>query len=81
MNLDYVRAPHPGLGDVYRFASADDNSGFLQVRGYRDFAGTLDEHLGWLAEAGFAPVDCFWRDLRTALFGGFRGRIRLPSAS
>jgi len=80
MNLDYVRAPHPALGDFYRHASADDDSGFLRVRGYRDFVGTVDEHLGWLVEAGFAPVDCFWRDLRLALMGGFKGRVRLPAA-
>lgn len=78
MNLDYVRAPHPSLGSVYRFASQDARSGFMQVRGYRDFAGTVDEHLGWLAEAGFAPTDCFWRELRLALFGGFKGSICLP---
>lgn len=80
MNLDYVRAPHPGLGAFYRHASADDDSGFLRVRGYRDFVGTVNEHLGWLVEAGFSPVDCFWRDLRLALFGGFKGGIRLPAS-
>lgn len=80
MNLDYVRAPHPKLGAVYRFASADEESGFMRVRGYRDYAGTLEEHLGWLAEAGFSPVDCFWRELRLALFGGFKGTLRVPDS-
>ena len=79
MNLDYVRAPNPALGDFYRHASADDDSGFLRVRGYRDFVGTVNEHLGWLTEAGFSPVDCFWRDLRLALFGGFKGGVHVPA--
>ncbi|HZT07144.1 MAG TPA: class I SAM-dependent methyltransferase [Chloroflexota bacterium] len=78
MNFDYVRAPHPALGELYRFASSDQASGFAAVRGYRDYLGTVGEHLGWLAEAGFAPADCFWRELRTALFGGFKGAIRVP---
>jgi len=80
MNLDYVRAPHPKLGDVYRFASSDKETGFLEVRGYRDFLGTVDEHLGWLSEAGLSPVDCFWRELRIALFGGFKGVPSVPDA-
>ena len=78
MNLDYVRAPHPALGAVYRFASADPESGFMQVRGYRAFLGTVEEHLGWMSEAGLSPTDCFWRELRLALFGGFMGAVRVP---
>jgi tRNA (cmo5U34)-methyltransferase len=80
MNFDYVRAPHPSLGDVYRFASSDEAPGFLAVRGYRDFLGTVDEHLSWLTEAGFGPVDCFWREFRIALFGGFKGVPKVPDA-
>ena len=32
----------------------------------------LEEQLGWLGEAGFVSVDCYWRTLPLALFGGFR---------
>ncbi len=80
MNLDYVRAPHPALGGLYRFASSDEAAGFSAVRGYRDYLGTADEHLGWLEEAGFGPVDCFWREFRIALFGGFKGVPTMPDA-
>jgi tRNA (cmo5U34)-methyltransferase len=80
MNLDYVRAPHPGLGEVYRFASSDEAAGFAAVRGYRDYLGTVEEHLGWLEEAGFSPADCFWRELRIALFGGFKGLPPIPES-
>jgi tRNA (cmo5U34)-methyltransferase len=30
------------------------------------------EHLGWLREAGFAPVDCLWKDMNQVLLAGFR---------
>ena len=80
MNLDYVRAPHPSMGDVYRYASSDEAAGFLAVRGYRDYLGTVEEHLSWMAEAGFGPTDCFWRELRIALFGGFKGVPSVPDA-
>ena len=72
-NLDYVRAPSSSLWPLYRQASTDPEAGFVMpIRGMRDFAGTVDEHLGWLREAGFNPVDCFWREFRLAIFGGFR---------
>jgi tRNA (cmo5U34)-methyltransferase len=72
-NLDYVRAPSQALWPLYRQASADPEGGFaMGIRGMRDYAGTLDEQLGWLREAGFSPVDCFWREFRLAIFGGFR---------
>jgi len=80
MNLDYVRAPHPALGDVYKFASSDPAAGFSAVRGYRDYLGTAEEHLRWLSEAGFSPTDCFWREMRIALFGGFKGVPSVPDA-
>ena len=35
------------------------------------FPANLDEHLAALRAAGFAEVDCFWKDLRHALYGGY----------
>ena len=35
------------------------------------FPATLDEQLAALRAAGFREVDCFWKDLRRALFGGY----------
>jgi cyclopropane fatty-acyl-phospholipid synthase-like methyltransferase len=35
------------------------------------FPASLDEHLAALRAAGFAEVDCFWKDLRRALYGGY----------
>ena len=33
---------------------------------------SLQDHLGWLSEAGFDQVECFWHDGRRALLGAFR---------
>jgi len=35
------------------------------------FPASLDQHLAALAAAGFEDVDCFWKELRRALFGGY----------
>jgi tRNA (cmo5U34)-methyltransferase len=80
VNFDYVRAAHPSLGRVFQWASADPDAGFMAVRGYRPYVGSVDEHLAWLREAGYSPVDCFWREFRIALFGGFRGGVQVPDA-
>jgi SAM-dependent methyltransferase len=36
------------------------------------FPANLAEHLAALRAAGFAETDCFWKDLRQALYGGYR---------
>jgi tRNA (cmo5U34)-methyltransferase len=35
------------------------------------FPANLDEQLAALRAAGFTDVDCFWKDLQRALFGGY----------
>jgi len=35
------------------------------------FPANLDEQLAALRAVGFTDVDCFWKDLRQALFGGY----------
>jgi SAM-dependent methyltransferase len=35
------------------------------------FPANLDQHLAALRSAGFTEVDCFWKDLQRALFGGY----------
>jgi tRNA (cmo5U34)-methyltransferase len=78
MNLDYVRAPSHSLWPLYQHATRDPGGGFtMGIRSIRDYVGSVDEHLGWLREAGFSPVDCFWREFRLAIFGGFKGTVRV----
>ncbi|HXH11943.1 MAG TPA: class I SAM-dependent methyltransferase [Alphaproteobacteria bacterium] len=35
------------------------------------FPASLDQHLAALRAVGFREVDCFWKDLQRALYGGF----------
>lgn len=35
------------------------------------FSATVDQHLAALTVAGFKDVDCFWKELRRALVGGY----------
>jgi tRNA (cmo5U34)-methyltransferase len=35
------------------------------------FPASLDQHLAALKSAGFGEVDCFWKELRRALIGGY----------
>ena len=37
-----------------------------------DHLANLDDQLRWLREAGFRPVDCFWKHGNRAIFGGLR---------
>ncbi|MBM2805370.1 MAG: Class SAM-dependent methyltransferase [Deltaproteobacteria bacterium] len=34
--------------------------------------GHLEEELGWLREAGFQDVDCFWKFTNMVVYGGFK---------
>ena len=40
-------------------------------RAAHSFPANLDEHLAALRVAGFSEVDCFWKDLQRALYGGY----------
>ena len=35
------------------------------------FPANLEQHLAALGAAGFTEVDCFWKDLQRALYGGY----------
>ena len=35
------------------------------------FPANLEQHVAALRSAGFTEVDCFWKDLQRALFGGY----------
>ena len=80
MNFDYVRAASPGARQIVLWASGDPEGGYLSRSTGGQTSGTLDEQLGWLREAGFAAVDCFWKEFQAALFGGFRGSPNVPAA-
>ena len=78
VNFDYVRMPHPGLQPLAAWTGSDPDSGYMTRGGGDNMPGTTDEQLGWLREAGFALVDCYFKEFRLALFGGFKGTPRVP---
>lgn len=81
LNLDYARPVSPVLAPLSRWAHADPEHPFLtHASGGGGSAGTVEEQLVWLREAGFAPVDCLWKEFQVALFGGAKGALRVPDA-
>src|SRR4030095_14752694 len=77
-----LRQRYDGVGAPARrhraAASAEDLAALVR-RGRRPpatatrepFPATLDQHLAALKAAGFKNVDCFWKELRRAVFGGY----------
>lgn len=84
-NLDIVGPPDHELGELYRALAAQDR----RERGEKEpsYARTasgghgefqpLADHLTWLREAGLTHVDCFWKRLGMALFGGYKAQAGL----
>ncbi|MGE0680963.1 MAG: class I SAM-dependent methyltransferase [Candidatus Binatia bacterium] len=52
---------------------ADMTAGF-RTAGPPSPISPLKEQLDWLKEAGFESVDCFWKFLNLAIFGGVKGK-------
>ena len=67
-NLDVVIAPTPELHELsqrsFGFSERDPDPS--------DQLAPLDDQLEWLREVGYDHVDCHWKWLELALFGGTR---------
>lgn len=78
LNLDLVSAPDEGLEARYRAimqaeqAGRDEAPPPAELPRHHSHLEPLDRHLEWLRDAGFEHVDCFWKRLGGALFGGYR---------
>ena len=78
LNLDLVRAPDDALEGRYRAIaqaeqeSRDEPPQPSTLPRHHSHLEPLDRQLAWLREAGFEHVDCFWKRLGGALFGGYR---------
>ena len=78
-NLDVVGASDDFLRDRYRQAGEFVNGPpppptlpRPTTSAHGHFPESVENHLGFLTEAGFEPVDCFWKQLGNALVGGYR---------
>jgi SAM-dependent methyltransferase len=71
-NLDVVLAPTPELHDLsqrsFGFSDRDPDPS--------DQLAPLDDQLDWLKQVGFDHVDCHWKWLELALFGGTKPATR-----
>lgn len=76
-NIDNMRPRDDYLRDLYRQAGQPRQVGARpQVQrtggGHREHPDPVPEQLGWLQEAGFDHVDCFWKRLGRSMIGGYR---------
>jgi tRNA (cmo5U34)-methyltransferase len=65
-NLDVVAAPTAELHDLSQSVFGFE----LRQQDPSDQPARLEDQLGWLHEAGFVDVDCFWKWLELSLVGG-----------
>ena len=82
INIDQIAAPTPGLKDLYwygwlekvRSAGADEAQVQESIRRRRklDNDATLSDQLRWLADAGFADVDCIFKHYFIGVFYGLK---------
>ncbi len=80
LNLDgilpsdpYLRARYRDAGRILRGEPVDadpDRGSRAPTPGH--YCDTVGEHLGFLRDAGFEAVDCFWKRLGMTLLGGYR---------
>ena len=79
LNFDYARAVHPAVRQLSRWvASTNPDPIELGWSSGGNAPGTTTEYLAWLSQAGFFPVDVFWKSFGAAAFGGFKGTPRVP---
>ena len=85
-NLDTASPENDFLADLFRSMRRtehsskpprDPNEVPHSVRFYHHREATLARHMEWLREAGFVYYECFWKQLGTALIGGWRGPINV----
>ena len=78
LNLDLVSAPDEALEARYRGIMQSEQDAReeapppAELPRHHSHLEPLDRHLEWLRDSGFAHVDCFWKRLGGALFGGYR---------
>ncbi len=71
LNFDYVRAPSDELSELYVRALGDGQGPPRDHhQGHHSHTSPLAGQLDLLAAVGFVDVDCFWKHLATALYGG-----------
>ena len=79
LNLDYVRPAKAELARLGDWITKDPEAGFSGPPHDADkMPGTVQEHLGWLGEAGFNTVEVYWKEMDLALMSGINGHLHMP---
>lgn len=79
LNLDYVRPSKGELARLGDWITRDPEAGFGGApHDAAGMPGTLVEHLGWLAEAGFNSAEVYWKEMDLALLSGINGHLHMP---
>ncbi len=86
INVDQIKGPTQALQELYwntwldkarrAGASEDEIKGGIERRLAFDREATLADQLRWLEEAGFADVDCIYKNYLMGLFLGVKGTHR-----
>ncbi len=85
LNYDLIFVSGPTAAEAYDHASGLDgwirgvdsdatrpSPGGHAPAGHQREPITLEQQLRWLREAGFQEVECFWKEMRSTIMGGFR---------
>lgn len=82
INREIVLGASEFLSDYYHMlwrqyikSNGEDEDFWFQKYSEEDQPTTVELQLGWLKLAGFVDVDCFWRYLNYAVFGGKKKSI------
>ena len=81
INAEQVLGPTPALDERYRalwleqvraLGATDQEVADSLYRQQQDRCATVEDQLGWMREAGFHDVDCWFKDGRFAVLAGTR---------
>jgi tRNA (cmo5U34)-methyltransferase len=61
----------------YVRANGEDDEALMGRYHREDIPAPVEDQLQWLQAAGFAEVDCYWRYLNFAIFGGQKASTTL----
>jgi tRNA (cmo5U34)-methyltransferase len=85
INIDLIRGPTPSLEEFYcanwyekvrrAGASEEEVRAGIERRLAFDREALLEDQLRWLREAGFADVDCVYRNFKMGLFLGVKHTV------
>ena len=79
LNFDYARAMHSAIRQFSRWvASTNPDPVELGWSSGANAPGSVGENLIWLSQAGFFPVDVFWKSFGASAMGGFKGTPHVP---